>query len=96
MVLSAEGCFADRLQATCHASAAAGVALVRGGFSPERGASLSQIETMSPSLPPPVLVKWTRAVHSLGAMLICLALGLDRLNGYPQRRRSSCLCATPD
>jgi deoxyribose-phosphate aldolase len=73
----------DEIRATCQAMVEAGIHLIQGGSIRGDRTAFSQVEVMRSAMPRSVLLKWTQPVRSVQAMLVSLAVGVDRFNGDP-------------
>ncbi|HEV7196919.1 MAG TPA: hypothetical protein VGN19_13360 [Pedococcus sp.] len=73
----------DEISASCRAMVDAGVQLIQGGSFRGDRTAFSQVEIMRSAMPRNVLLKWTQPVRSVQAMLVSLAVGVDRFNGDP-------------
>lgn len=73
----------DEIRASCRAMVDAGVQLIQGGSIRGDRTALSQVEVMRSAMPRNVLLKWTQPVRSIQALLVSIAVGVDRFNGDP-------------
>lgn len=73
----------DEIRTTCRTMVDAGVQLIQGGSIRGDRTALSQVEVMRSAMPRNVLLKWTQPVRSVQALLVSIAVGVDRFNGDP-------------
>jgi len=83
VLLNTEALADNEITSACQRAADAGVHLVQGGSFRGDRTPLGHIETMRAALTSEVKLKWTHPVRSVEALLVCMALGVDRFNGDP-------------